>query len=282
MSDVKKLTVNCDFCGFECTVPLGKTGTCGVRFNDQGMLKTLGRLEIIGPSIDPIEKKPLYHFMPGSLTYSIAQKGCNFRCDFCQNYYLADPEYFHLAQTKTLTLESLFASWKSMGELPVAYTYAEPAVWQDLVLDFGAQVRAAGGINILVSNGCYSPGGRKRLMDIAQAFNIDLKGSEDFYRSYVKAPRQPVLDTIEALAKSPHHHLEVTTLVIPGVHNLEDLKKLHQELVELGVDVWHLSAFHPAFKMQDGYRRATRKDLEPMFEWAKNQGKIRWVHLGNV
>jgi pyruvate formate lyase activating enzyme len=274
--------IRCDYCSFQCMIPQGKTGTCGIRLNDQGTLRTLGHLELIGPQIDPIEKKPLYHFMPGCQTFSIAQKGCNFRCGFCQNYPLADPEYFHLANTRTFTIQKLVETWQSMGRLPVAFTYAEPAVWQDLVIEFGTMVHAAGGTNILVSNGCYSTTGRARLMEVAQAFNIDLKGTKEFYHTYARAPRQPVLDTLEVLAKSPNHHLEVTTLYIPGIHDKSTMEQLYQELAELGVETWHISAFHPAFKMQRGYRRATRAELEPIAEWAKKQEKIRWIHLGNV
>jgi pyruvate formate lyase activating enzyme len=241
----------CDFCAHHCAIGEGEVGRCGVRENRGGRIVSRFSWEIVGPQIDPVEKKPLYHYYPGSSTFSLAQFGCNFSCDFCQNYHLVDPALRNPAGYRKSGAGELMRQWRSAGGPAVAFTYSEPAVWQDVLIDFAREVRAEGGRCIIVSNGFYGSKTLDRLMEQAEAFNIDFKGPDEFYRRRTGGRQAPVLQSIRALAASAEHVLEVTTLLIEGEHSREEILAMAGQLAEAGVQVWHLSLFHPAYRMKD-------------------------------
>ncbi len=242
------MTVTCDFCAHRCRIPEGRTGLCGVRRNSGGRLETTVYGAIQSAALDPIEKKPLYHFLPGTRVFSVALAGCNFRCRFCQNASIAVPEQFPLPVAHW-DADRLVAEWRASGTPAIAYTYSEPTVWQDYILDTAPGIRRAGGRVVMVTNGFLTPEATERLVEVVDAFNIDLKGDDEFYRQLCRGRMEPVLDTIRRVA--PRRHLEVTTMLMPSRHSAETVEELRRALVDAGVRVWHISRFFPAWQMRD-------------------------------
>lgn len=270
--------IRCDFCAHRCLLKEGQTGICGIRRNDNGVLHTLGYGEVVSMAVDPIEKKPLYHFHPGSRIFSIALFGCNFRCPFCQNAEIAHPEFFGRRQGRRIAPEEMVVRWKESGTSGIAFTYSEPSVWQDYLIDVAVPIRAAGGWTVMVTNGYFTPEATKRLIQVVDAFNIDLKGGDNFYRSLCKARHDPVLETIRRVV--PHRHIEVTSLFIDGVHTIEEIEELGFELSDAGVSVWHISRFHPAFRMQD-HPPTSENRLKELLDRVRGTVKIPFIYGGN-
>ncbi len=273
--------VRCDYCAFACIIPDGQTGRCGVRENAGGTLRTRHAGKYVGPALDPVEKKPLYHYRPGTQTFSLARFGCNFRCDFCQNYHLVDEVYRSDAHYRHRSEDELMSLWRESGKPTVAFTYSEPAVWQDSLHRFSALVRGEGGRCIVVSNGFYGNPALDAMMESAEAFNIDLKGSEDFYKRWVSGRQGPVMHTISALAGSDDHHLEVTSLLIEGEHSADEILRLADQLAEAGVRVWHLSLFHPAYRM-DNYQATKASFALEILDEVRRRELIPHLYLGNA
>ena len=267
----------CDFCAHRCTIAPGDTGLCGVRMNDHGRLRTTVYGDIQSAGIDPIEKKPLYHFLPGSQVFSVALAGCNFRCSFCQNASIAFPEHFPEPQTQW-SAEDVYRQWKRSGTPSIAYTYSEPSVWQDFILDSAPLVRADGGRVVMVTNGFFTEEAIDRLIPVVDAFNIDLKGDDQFYRRLCKGRSQPVLEAIRRIA--PQRHLEVTTMLMSSRHTRETIDMLRTELVEAGVQVWHLSRFFPAFQMADE-PATTEQDLRDVLDYLAEREGPPFIFAGN-
>jgi len=241
--------LTCDFCAHRCTLAPGQVGVCGIRENRDGRLVTTTWGRIVAAAVDPIEKKPLYHFYPGSTAFSIALAGCNFRCKFCQNASIAFPELFE-RNNEFWDVEDFLAAWRSSGSPTIAYTYSEPTVWQDYLIRTAVPARAEGARTVMVTNGFMTPEAVDRLAPVVDGFNIDLKGDDAFYRSLCRGRHDPVVDMITRVADSGRH-IEVTTMVIPSRHTPGILDELAREIAEAGVQVWHLSRFHPAWRMLD-------------------------------
>jgi pyruvate formate lyase activating enzyme len=277
--------LTCDFCWHMCRIPLGGVGLCHVRANREGKLVTLGWGEVLASSIDPIEKKPLYHVLPGVKTYSIALFGCNYSCKFCQNHQLSQidsplwpghPEY----RVKSIvTPEEVVKDFERSGCPIMSYTYSEPIVWQDYMLAVAQQVRKLGKINCMVTNGSFSEKSLERLLDVIDVFNIDIKGDELFYRQYCSASLVPVLRGIQEIAQRSDKVLEVTTMIIEGIHTKSMIRSLAQSLVDAKVHVWHLSRFFPHYQMRDRAPTSERF-LESMLLIAEEAG-IPYVYAGN-
>ncbi|MCG8567225.1 MAG: AmmeMemoRadiSam system radical SAM enzyme [Desulfobacterales bacterium] len=281
--------VICELCARECRVQPGKTGWCGVRENRDGSL--VSRVHdgkqglVVAQQVDPIEKKPLHHVEPGSLSYSIATVGCNLGCVFCQNA--------QIAQWPARTRRNLPGEWLSPETLvdralaencrSISYTYTEPTVYLELVEDTARLARRAGLLNIMVTNGFMGRGARTSMCDWLDAANVDLKAfSNSFYKQFCKATLAPVLENLEALKKGGVW-LEVTTLVIPGLNDsVEELGALAAFIADrLGRETpWHLSRFHPCHDLTD--RGPTPVDtLERAVEIGRRAG-LDHVYLGNV
>jgi pyruvate formate lyase activating enzyme len=250
------LRVVCHLCAHHCVIPKGKRGICGVRENRQGSLISLVYGKLIAEHVDPIEKKPLFHFLPGSLSYSIATVGCNFRCRFCQNADIAqmpnDRNGIILGEDRSATaiVENAIAA----GCNSISYTYTEPTVFAEFAFDVMKAGHKEGLKNVFVTNGYMSEEALEYLAPVLDAANVDLKAfSDTFYRNVCSAKLQPVLDTLKRM-KAKGIWIEITTLLIPGMNDAPDeLQRLAAFIrSELGPGVpWHISRFHPDYKMRD-------------------------------
>ena len=280
---IGKNQVNCYLCSHRCKINDTKRGICGVRENRKGILYTLVYGKVISESVDPIEKKPLFHFYPGSTAYSVATTGCNFRCDNCQNWEISQlpkPQNQVIGQEKS-PIEIIKAA-KSRGCRSIAYTYTEPVIFMEYACDIAKYAIAAGIKNVLVTNGYIT---KEALLEVApyfQAANIDLKSfSDDFYLKNCGARLDPVLETIK-LHKKLGIWIEITTLIIPDLNDSEDnLKDIAQFIKSVGEEIpWHISRFYPSFHIVD-------RDPTPIktLRVAKDIGieaGLKHVYIGNV
>ncbi len=279
--------VRCNLCAHRCLIQPGNRGICTGRSNVAGELVTNCYYDICCAAVDPIEKKPLFHFMPGSKVMSIATPGCNFRCEFCQNWQISMPRPESLPMCKggkTLSPQEVVEAALSHRCAGIAYTYTEPTIFMELASDCGELAHKHGLKNIFVSNGYMTLESAEYAAGFLDAANIDLKSfSDDFYRKRCKASLSPVLETLKYLASQEHIWLEVTTLLIPGLNDSEDeLNQIAGFIAgELGCHVpWHISRFHPCHKCTDS--PATALDaLAEAREIGKNAG-LKYVFVGNA
>lgn len=274
--------VQCELCPHECKLAEGKRGICGVRENIDGKLHTL--IYGLGTSshADPIEKKPLYHFHPGTMVMSFGTVGCNFSCLHCQNYTISQegPEDRHLTR---FTIDDVLRMTKGGNCAGVAWTYNEPTIWYEFTLDGSKAVKQEGLYSVYVSNGYINEEPLRRIAPYLDAMNIDVKAGEDeFYRKVCKGDRKKVLETCER-AHSLGILIELTYLIIPGMNDsMEEIK----EYVEWAVGTLspkvalHFSAFHPDYKLQDRMRTPMETMIRA-YETAKKAG-AEHVYLGNV
>lgn len=272
--------VICELCPRGCVIKPGGKGFCRVRENRDGVLYTLNEGKYTALALDPIEKKPLYHFYPGSRILSIGTFGCSFHCTFCQNWQIAH----QATDGKEITPREL-ALWAQeagrQGSIGVAYTYSEPLMWYEFVWQAAQEVHKAGLKNVLVTNGFIRAEPFARLLPFIDALNIDVKGfTGEFYQKIVKGAFAPVLAAAEAVYHAGKH-VEITTLLIPGLNDgAEEVAALARWLAEsLGPEVpLHFSRYFPNYRM----------DLAPTpldtLEKARNIAlkKLKYVYLGNV
>ena len=247
--------VRCRLCAHLCIIAEGKKGLCRVRENREGVLYTLVYGRTIARHVDPIEKKPLFHFYPGSTAYSIATPGCNFRCRWCQNWEISQiPRQEQLIAGHEASPEQVVAAAERAGCRVIAYTYTDPTIFFEYTYDTARLAHAAGLANIYVTNGYMTNEMLEMIEPYLDAANVDLKSfREETYRRYVGARLQPVLDTLSRM-KALGIWLEVTTLVIPGINDdpaeLRDAARFVSR--ELGAETpWHISRFFPAYNMTD-------------------------------
>ncbi|MBN2019288.1 MAG: AmmeMemoRadiSam system radical SAM enzyme [Sedimentisphaerales bacterium] len=275
----------CFLCEHRCLIHDGKIGRCGVRKNIGGVLYSLNYDKVVSANPDPIEKKPLFHFQPGSKSFSIATMGCNFCCEFCQNWQISQA----VVETgeidgQAISPEQIVNAATRYGCKSIAYTYTEPTVFMELCTDCGKLARQHGLANVFVSNGYQT----KEAIDFAaewlDGINIDLKAfSEDYYHRLCKAKLQPVLDTIEYIARHTNIWLETTTLLVPDENDSEEeLKRLTEFLVTTaGPDFpWHVSRFYPQYKFS-GSVPTPLESLQRAYEIGKQAG-LHYVYLGNI
>ncbi len=248
-------SVRCGVCAHRCLVRPGRHGICGVRENRDGTLWCQAYGAVVAASVDPIEKKPLFHVDPGSLAFSVATTGCPFHCDFCQNWEIAQAPHLGLdIPARPLAPARLVEEALASGASSIAYTYVEPTVFLEYALETGRLARQAGLRNLFITDGYATPEAIDLLAPVLDAANVDLKSFDDrFYRRLCGATLAPVLEAIEAYARTGVW-LELTTLVIPG-HNDSDaeLRDIAGWIAAaLGPHVpWHISRFHPAHRMRD-------------------------------
>lgn len=275
-------TVRCELCPWFCVLKPGQTGNCKVRNNENGKLLTHVFNKVAAFGVDPIEKKPLYHFHPGKNILSIGEVGCNLHCSFCQNYGISQCFASEFSGFQDITSVQLVA--KALGipqNTGIAYTYNEPFTFYEFMLDTAKLAHESGLKNVVVSNGYVNPDPLKKLLPFIDAFNIDLKAfSEEFYRKQTKGKLEPVLETLKIIAKSTAH-LEITNLVIPS---LNDDEAQFEEMVkwistELGNGVpLHLSRYFPQHEMN--LPATSFNKLETMYKLANQH--LNHVYLGNV
>ena len=246
--------VRCFLCRHGCSIADGKRGRCQVRENRSGTLYALAYGRLIARHVDPIEKKPLFHFLPGTRSYSVATVGCNFRCAFCQNWQISQyPGRRPDIPGEPATPADIVADARTAGCATIAYTYTEPTVFMELAFDTAAEAHRHGLRNVFVTNGYQSPEALQRMAGLVDAANVDLKAFTDaFYRQQCGARLEPVLDTIRAM-HGMGMHVEVTTLVVPGLNDSDDeLRGIAEFLAGVSPDLaWHVSRFHPDYETTD-------------------------------
>jgi pyruvate formate lyase activating enzyme len=277
--------VRCKLCHFRCVIDVGQVGHCSVRKNANGTLYSLNYDKVCAANADPIEKKPLFHFQPGSRSFSVATPGCNFRCEFCQNWQISQAALESgRVDGEAISPEHLVSAAVRGGCQSIAYTYTEPTIFLELCHDCGRLAKEKGLTNVFVSNGYMTRDAIDLAADWLHGINVDLKAfNDDYYQRLCKARLQPVLDSVTYIAKETDIWLEVTTLLLPGENDSEEeLKQLADFLVvHAGPDVpWHVSRFHPQYK----YMGSQTTPLETMRR-AEVIGKaagLRYVYLGNV
>ncbi len=281
---LKDNKVQCGLCAHFCLIEDAKRGLCGVRENQGGRLFTLVYDRVAAANLDPVEKKPLYHFMPGTMTFSFAAPGCNMSCSFCQNWSLSQtPRDSGRIPGHEASAQGLVAAALDERAASISYTYSEPTIFYELMADTARLALTKGLKNILVSNGFASPEAAQGMAGFIQAANIDLKAfSETFYKEQCGARLAPVLETLKILKKAGVW-VEVTTLVIPGLNDdAAELAKLASFIArDLGPETpWHLSRFHPDHKLLD--RGATPlATLDAAREMGQAAG-LKYVYVGNV
>lgn len=272
----------CLACAHRCLVLSGFRGICGVRENREGTLYTLVYGRAVAAEIDPIEKKPFYHFYPGSRAYSIATVGCNFHCRFCQNWAISQITGRRAPPGFPLPPEKVVREAKAAGCGSIAYTYTEPTVFIEYALDTARWARREGLSNVFVSNGYYTSEALEEMAPLIEAVNVDLKSFRDtYYRKVCGARLAPVLESIEASVRCGLW-VEVTTLVVPGLNDSEEeLRDIARFLARLGRDIpWHLSRFFPAYRLTE-IAPTPLATLRRAREWGREEG-LHHVYLGNV
>jgi len=276
--------VICNLCSHRCYVPDGHEGICRVRVNRSGVLQTLVYDRLIAAHADPVEKKPLFHFLPGTSAFSIATVGCNFHCRYCQNWEISQLPRLHGGSVpgERFTPKDIVALAVEAGCTSLAYTYTEPTIFFELAFDTAILAAEAGLKNIFVTNGYMTAETLRMIQPYLHAANIDLKSFDDkHHRRMSGAKLQPVLDSI-VLAKELGIWLEVTTLVVPG-HNDSDqeLRQIARFLKRVDPDIpWHLSAFFPAYKMME-VEPTDRESLLRAWQIGKEAG-LPYVYCGNI
>jgi pyruvate formate lyase activating enzyme len=275
--------VECLLCPRFCKLQAGQKGFCGVRHNDNGemVLDTYGHTS--GLAVDPVEKKPLFHFLPGSRILSFGTSGCNLACSFCQNWKLSRSA-FKVEESIAASPQEIARAAEEEGCPSVAFTYNDPVIFAEYAIDTARACHERGLMAVAVSAGFINAEARTELFSEMDAANIDLKAfSDDYYRSRCGGRLQPVLDTLVGVKKEGRTWLEVTTLLIPGLNDDDGQLDRASDwfAANLGPDVpWHFSAFHPNYKMRD--RPWTpRATLERARALAMSKG-INYVYTGNV
>ncbi|MEM3737709.1 MAG: AmmeMemoRadiSam system radical SAM enzyme [Candidatus Bathyarchaeia archaeon] len=277
-------SVQCYLCPHRCKIAENRRGICGVRENIGGALYSLVYGKAVSMAVDPVEKKPLFHFYPGSEAYSIATVGCNFRCGNCQNYEISQmpKERDKRIVGEDVSPREIVAAAKRYGCRSIAYTYTEPTIFFEYAYDTAKLAREDGICNIFVTNGYITPEALRAIAGYLDAANIDLKGfSEEFYLKNCGGHLNPVLEAIK-LYKTLGVWVEVATLVIPTLNDTEEnFRGIAEFIKSVGVEIpWHITQFYPAYKLAYLHptpimvlREARRIGLE---------AGLRYVYEGNV
>ncbi|MBN2041405.1 MAG: AmmeMemoRadiSam system radical SAM enzyme [Spirochaetes bacterium] len=268
--------LQCLLCPHNCIIPKNKSGICGTRINFDGRLVTTIYGQVTAASMDPIEKKPLYHFYPGKDILSIGTKGCNFKCIFCQNWHIAHDLN---ANTSYYEPEEILQSAIGKKSIGLAYTYTEPFIWFEYVMDCSRLAKENNLKNVYVTNGFINPEPLQDIMEYADAMNIDLKTFRDSTYKRISGGRlDKVLDTIRAA--NERCHVELTTLIATGINDdMEEMKDIIQFISSVDRKIpWHISRYHPAYKYN-----APATDIDfimSVYEEARKE--LNFVYCGNI
>jgi pyruvate formate lyase activating enzyme len=275
--------VHCFLCAHHCRIASGDLGRCGVRENRDGVLYTLVYGRPISTAVDPIEKKPLFHFLPGSMSFSLATVGCNFTCSFCQNADISQmPRDRGRILGRQLPPEQAVSAALEAGCLSISYTYTEPTIFYEYARDCARLATAAGLKNVFVTNGYMTAETLDDIDGHLHAANVDLKSfSDQFYRTLVGARLKPVLDSIRRLYDMGVW-LEITTLLIPGRNDGDgELRSLASFLASVSPDIpWHVSRFHPTYRLRDAPSTPVAL-VEKALRIGREEG-LRYVYGGNI
>ena len=282
--DGEKQLLQCFLCSHRCRIKEGRRGICGVRENREGKLYSLVYSRLVSENIDPIEKKPLFHVIPASLSYSISTVGCNFRCHHCQNYGISQYPHEHKGEIpgRHRTPEQVVDAARERGCKSISYTYVEPTIFYEFAYDTARLAHQAGIMNVFVSNGYTSPEACRDIAPYLDANNIDLKAfSDKFYREVCGAKLAPVLETI-SLMKELGVWVEITTLVIPGWNDSDkELLSIAEFIKSVDPQIpWHVTAFYPTYKMTD--RGATPVSALRRARDIGLAAGLHYVYEGNV
>jgi pyruvate formate lyase activating enzyme len=275
-------SVRCMLCPHNCLIKNEHTGICLVRRNKDGTLlaETYGNLSAI--NFDPIEKKPLYHFYPGKIILSLGSVGCNMKCKCCQNWNISQVSAADFSFGDSFEPQEIVNLASSRNHnIGVAYTYNEPTVWFEYMIDIARLIRLKGMKNVMVSNGYIHEAPLKELLQYMDAFNIDLKAfTEEFYKKITGASLQPVLNSLKTI-KQYGKHLEITSLIIPTLNDDPDKFRDMTKWInsELGSNtVLHLSRYHPMYKLN--IESTPEITLEKLYTIARE--KLNYVYVGNI
>ena len=281
--NTKDKNVQCFLCAHRCSMQDGKYGLCGVRKNINGILYSEVYGKVIAKNIDPIEKKPLYHFLPGTSAYSISTVGCNFKCGFCQNWQISQ-----VSAKKSdipgqyIEPERIVQEAKEAGCKSIAYTYTEPTIFFEYAYDISKIAKENSIYNIFVTNGYMTKDALIKIKPYLDACNVDLKFfNEDSYNKICKASLKPVLESIRYM-KELNIWIEITTLVVPGVNDTEEeLKDIANFIKDTGREIpWHISRFHPDYNFTDN--EPTPIETLKKAERIGREAGLKYVYLGNV
>jgi pyruvate formate lyase activating enzyme len=275
--------VSCALCAHRCAIGPSAYGVCGVRRNLDGKLFTLVYGDVVAAAVDPIEKKPLYHFLPGTKSFSIATVGCNFKCGFCQNWRISqasrkDGE----SGTFELMPEDVVREAVSRGCRSISYTYTEPTIFFEYAFDTARIARDKGLRNVFVTNGYMTAEALEVICPYLDAANVDLKAfKNETYKKVCQARLAPVLDSIRRM-KALGIWIEITTLVVPGLNDgEEELASIARFIISVDADIpWHVSRFHPDYRYDDA-AATPAATLVRALEIGKREG-LRYVYAGNV
>jgi pyruvate formate lyase activating enzyme len=281
----EKDKIRCQLCNHRCLIDNEGRGLCGVRKNKNGVLISLNYSRLIAENIDTIEKKPIYHYLPNSLTYSIATPGCNFSCMWCQNSEISQitkDKTFPFSKIIKRSPKQIASSAKKNNCQSIAYTYTEPTIFFEFALETMKIAKKNNLRNIWVSNGYFTKKCWQQIKDYLDAINIDLKGfKEETYQKFCSAKLEPVLSNIYEINQSTTH-LEITTLIIPNINDSKkELTDLAKYIYSLNPEIpWHLSRFYPKYKILDK-EKTSRSILEKAKAIGKNIG-LKYIYLGNL
>lgn len=275
----EKNKVQCKLCPQLCVIAEGRKGFCRVRLNDEGELCTLNYGRCSSYGIDPIEKKPLYHFYPGNDIFSVGTVGCNLKCGFCQNWSIAHGDSDTVEVSPEALVEVAERAKTNNNNIGIAYTYSEPLMWYEFVMETAKLAKEKGLRNVLVTNGFINPEPMEALLPNIDAMNIDVKAfNDEFYNTVCAGELHPVKEIVELVHKQCH--VEITTLLVKGLNDsLEEIEALAEWIADLSPDIpLHLTRYFPNYKMKlpptpiDTMEKARKTAMK----------KLNYVYLGNV
>jgi pyruvate formate lyase activating enzyme len=279
---LEKEKIRCDLCNHRCVINEDETGKCFVRKNINGKLYSLVYGKLIAENVDPIEKKPLFHFLPGTYSYSIATVGCNFKCFFCQNYQISQmPSDENYIDGKLTSPEAIVQNALKYNCKSISYTYTEPTVYFELAYDTSVLAKKNNLKNVFVTNGFMTKEALDMIAPYLDAANVDLKSfSDEFYKKYIGGRLTPVLENIKYMKKLSIW-VEVTTLLIPGLNDsVDELTQIAKFLKEINKNIpWHISAYYPQYK--SNIPPTSFDSIKKAVEIGKSIG-LSYVYGGNV
>ncbi|MBI4979351.1 MAG: AmmeMemoRadiSam system radical SAM enzyme [Spirochaetes bacterium] len=264
----------CLLCPHLCRIREGADGICGVRTNHNGKIHSLIYGKVSAVAMDPVEKKPLYHFHPGEQILSLGSIGCNFKCPFCQNYHISQKPF---PPTEELSIADLVREAKRSARM-VAFTYAEPLVWYEYVYDAAQALRQEGIDTVLVTNGFIDEAPLMKLLPYISAMNIDIKGDDAFYKQSAKGVADDVRRTIRLSA--PVCHVELTTLLVPGLNDRDDvIDGIGSFIASVNRNIpWHISAYRPAYR----YTALPMPEERLIGFVRRARERVQYVYTGNI
>lgn len=276
--------VLCHLCSHRCIISESKFGICGVRENKGGKLYTYAYGEVIAANIDPIEKKPIFHLLPGSKSFSIATVGCNFHCGFCQNWQISQKKEADRlgGRQEVMSPEEIVESAKRYKCESISYTYTEPTIFFEYAFETAKLAKEAGLFNVFVTNGYMTKDCLDTIDGFLDAANVDLKSfSDDYYKKVCGGRLEPVLESIRYMRKL-NIWVEVTTLVVPSLNDSErELNETASFIASVGNEIpWHISRFHPDYKLTNNIPTPITT-LKKAYKIGRDAG-LRYVYLGNV